>query len=644
MLSTWAFLIGLLAMGDTNTDPETYSMIVPDGLISAPLGASITLPCSVSPAFSVVPHKIRWYRPNKFDTPILLYENRKVQKDPSDAQYRGRVSLVGQLDQGNLSMRLENLTLADRGEYVCYVHNTVWFEEGTVSVIAEVVGTLPVFSVSSGEEDKVNVTCMSEGWSPQPTLTWTGGGGESITLYHTVYSTDEQGLVRVSSWLLHSPSESEWLSCSVGLSDQDRREGRVVPYVCTTHKGAVIGIVISVVVVLILVPIIVLLYRKEQEKQDLQKQKDVLEKELHGTRSRLLKEKEELQAELHVTRSRLLKEKEVHRDALAGLQEQISKISTSRLGKIEGRNPLQNQGDNQTVMELRRNTEELSQKMCEVTRRLEEEIKELQQVLRNRAGHSQRQAVSDKEKEDDTTLPMLQRKLNEISNCASDLEDEVSQIDHQYQIDVTRRLEQQNKDDTTLPVLQRKLNEINNCVSDLEDEVSQIDLRYQMDENRRLKQQNEEMQRNMDKIINQHKEKINEDGTGGTGTDDQTVSSTQGMQRNMNETIKQEEQDINEMQKKMDEVVPQKHQTEQDGTGGTSTDDQTVSSTQEMQKKMDEVVPQKHQTEQDGTGGTGTDDQTVSSTQANKTRGRDTGMASQQTTSSHRTLYSGYRY
>ncbi|KAL2096885.1 hypothetical protein ACEWY4_006092 [Coilia grayii] len=241
--------------------------MVPDGPISAPLGASITLPCSVCPAFSVVPFRIRWHRLNQSNRPLLFYQKKQMQEEPADAQYKGRVSLVGQLDKGNVSMRLENLTLADRGVYVCLVRSPLWYEDANVTLNAEVVGTLSVLSVSSGEEDKVNVTCMSEGWSPQPTLTWTGGGGESITLYHTVYSTGtsmstqhtgteassvmaspplyllclsasgEQGLVRVSSWLLHSPSESEWLSCSVGLSDQDRREGRVVPYVCTTHKG-----------------------------------------------------------------------------------------------------------------------------------------------------------------------------------------------------------------------------------------------------------------------------------------------------------------------------------------------------------------------------------------------------------------------
>ncbi|XP_063048755.1 butyrophilin-like protein 3 [Engraulis encrasicolus] len=105
-----------------------------------------------------------------------------------------------------------------------------------MSVDVEVAGTLSFISITKGDGGQVNVTCVSDGWSPQPTVTWTGGGGE-IKGENTVYSTDEQGLVRVTSWLLHSPSESESLSCSVGLSDQDRREGRVVPYIYTSDQG-----------------------------------------------------------------------------------------------------------------------------------------------------------------------------------------------------------------------------------------------------------------------------------------------------------------------------------------------------------------------------------------------------------------------
>ncbi|XP_063049917.1 butyrophilin subfamily 3 member A2-like, partial [Engraulis encrasicolus] len=209
-------------------EPETFSLVIPEGPISALLGSSITLPCSVDPQFSVVSLKTTWYRPTKLNTPILQYENQKVQTDPSDALYRGRVSLVGQLDQGNVSMRLDKLTLEDGGEYVCYVQSNVWYEEATMSLVVEAVGSIPKLSSSKADGKQVNVSCVSDGWSPQPTVTWTGGGGEIITLHNVVYSTDDQGLVRVTSWLLRSASESESLSCSVGLSDQKKREGTIL--------------------------------------------------------------------------------------------------------------------------------------------------------------------------------------------------------------------------------------------------------------------------------------------------------------------------------------------------------------------------------------------------------------------------------
>lgn len=48
-------------------------------------------------------------------------------------------------------------------------------------------------------------------------------------LFPHVHPSGTTGLINVSSWVLVSPSESEWVSCSVGISDQDRRESRVRP-------------------------------------------------------------------------------------------------------------------------------------------------------------------------------------------------------------------------------------------------------------------------------------------------------------------------------------------------------------------------------------------------------------------------------
>ncbi|XP_063076144.1 butyrophilin subfamily 2 member A1-like [Engraulis encrasicolus] len=164
--------------------------------------------------------EIRWHRPDAYKVPILLQKTPVKPDQALDKQYSGRVSLVGAQEKGDVSMRLENITLADRGDYVCYAKSTQWYESATVNLQVR----------------------------------------------------DDDGLVGVSSWLLHSPSESEWITCSVGLSDQERRESKILPFIYRTQKepsssgsGGVTALFI--VTLLVLVALIIgmaVAYKKEK--------------------------------------------------------------------------------------------------------------------------------------------------------------------------------------------------------------------------------------------------------------------------------------------------------------------------------------------------------------------------------------------
>ncbi|KAI4905820.1 hypothetical protein NFI96_009212 [Prochilodus magdalenae] len=205
----------------------TFSLLVPDGYISARIGSSVVLPCGLSTTLDIKSYEVNWHRPNKKEDPVLLYKDQMVQENTGDPQYRGRVSLIGELENGNVSLKVENLTLADRGEYVCLVKSTEWYERASVNLNITVVGSPPLLSLAeSGEE--VNVTCVADGWSPNPILNWRDKKGKELRATVDHY-TNSVGLVSVSSWLLVSPSGSEWISCSVGLSDQEMKEGRVLP-------------------------------------------------------------------------------------------------------------------------------------------------------------------------------------------------------------------------------------------------------------------------------------------------------------------------------------------------------------------------------------------------------------------------------
>ncbi|KAJ8377411.1 hypothetical protein AAFF_G00260710 [Aldrovandia affinis] len=103
------------------------------------------------------------------------------------------------------------------------------------------LGSIPVLSVHPGVGgQQVNVSCVSDGWSPKPSLIWRNREGRELKDQQGLfYSTDPQGLVTVSGWLLFSPSDSEWLSCTVSLSGGDSREGRVAPHTPGTELGSI---------------------------------------------------------------------------------------------------------------------------------------------------------------------------------------------------------------------------------------------------------------------------------------------------------------------------------------------------------------------------------------------------------------------
>nr|XP_029529382.1 selection and upkeep of intraepithelial T-cells protein 6-like isoform X1 [Oncorhynchus nerka] len=241
---------------------ETFTLTVPNGPTSTLSGSSVSLLCQVSPLFNAEPLEVRWYRSSNIHSPALLYKDHKIQETPVDPRYRGRVSLTGGMERGNVSLTLERVTLEDRGEYVCQVSSEQWYEKASVFLTVNVTGSEPVLSVAEarGGGGQVNVTCSSEGWSPQPKLTWRNKEGAEIRNEQEVLNTsDPHGLVSVSSWLLYASSYSDWLACTVSLSEEAKREGRILPHTAVpgVYKEAfIVTLILSLVIICALCSVI----------------------------------------------------------------------------------------------------------------------------------------------------------------------------------------------------------------------------------------------------------------------------------------------------------------------------------------------------------------------------------------------------
>uniref|UniRef100_A0A4W4GMI2 Ig-like domain-containing protein n=1 Tax=Electrophorus electricus TaxID=8005 RepID=A0A4W4GMI2_ELEEL len=159
---------------------ESFSVSVPAPSVSAQMGMSIVLPCKVSLSLNDKLFEVRWYKNDAYDSPVLLYKDLEVQENVGASQYKNRVSLVGELEKGNISLKLDNLTLADRGEYVCLVKSFEWYDKASMTLNIIVIGSHPLISLADAV-DQVNVTCVSDGWSPKPSLTWRDKGGSLMS-------------------------------------------------------------------------------------------------------------------------------------------------------------------------------------------------------------------------------------------------------------------------------------------------------------------------------------------------------------------------------------------------------------------------------------------------------------------------------
>ncbi|KAI4880198.1 hypothetical protein NFI96_003826 [Prochilodus magdalenae] len=238
----WLFLS--LAFSHASTVPDSFSIEVPKTPVLGLFNGSMSLPCTVSDNMDVRQMEVRWYRASNYDTPVLLYKNGQIMEDTVDKQYQGRASLLGGLEKGDVSLKLDHLTVADDGSYTCQVKSERWYDKKDMTIGIQAVGATPILSVADAEGGHMNVSCHSRGWLPKPSLIWRDGEEKVLNhLSKDKFTTDSEGFFSVSSWLLYTPSDSGWLSCSVALSasNQDVRESRVLPHtpadlICSKKK------------------------------------------------------------------------------------------------------------------------------------------------------------------------------------------------------------------------------------------------------------------------------------------------------------------------------------------------------------------------------------------------------------------------
>ncbi|XP_042257878.1 CD276 antigen-like isoform X2 [Thunnus maccoyii] len=99
-------------------------------IITSP-GDDVILPCHLDPEFNVQRLTVEWSKPDLKPDPsdrlsrveyVHLYRNRREVPDMKIPAYLSRTELfTDELERGNISLKIMNVTLADEGRYRCLV-------------------------------------------------------------------------------------------------------------------------------------------------------------------------------------------------------------------------------------------------------------------------------------------------------------------------------------------------------------------------------------------------------------------------------------------------------------------------------------------------------------------------------------------
>uniref|UniRef100_A0AAY4DIS6 Butyrophilin subfamily 1 member A1-like n=1 Tax=Denticeps clupeoides TaxID=299321 RepID=A0AAY4DIS6_9TELE len=213
-------------------------------------GQSVVLPCWLSPAADAQAMEVRWYRPEQYSRPVLLYREQKILTSSQPERFRNRAALgsPGGLKRGNVSLRIDNVTFADAGPYECYVSSELLYSSALVFLNVSVLGSPLVLSVMKVRGDLVKVTCSSSGWYPEPQLLWSSDEKNGVAPEELHSSRGPEGLFSVQSSVLLSPSDGPSVSCSVSLpGSKDGKEAK--DHSATPWKSAFAVVMLMLVAV-----------------------------------------------------------------------------------------------------------------------------------------------------------------------------------------------------------------------------------------------------------------------------------------------------------------------------------------------------------------------------------------------------------
>uniref|UniRef100_A0A8C9VC58 Butyrophilin subfamily 1 member A1-like n=1 Tax=Scleropages formosus TaxID=113540 RepID=A0A8C9VC58_SCLFO len=209
-------LILLLLQQTTVSTLERFEVLGPAQPVVAVAGEDVVLPCYLKPNISAVDLRIEWFRVHTEDPLVHLYRDHEDRNENQLPSYRGRTLLFPEeLKKGNTSLKLFEIKGSDNGRYKCFVQSDEWFEESSIYLNIQAVGTHPVISNEGYKEGGISLVCESKGWYPQPQVLWMDSEGHNLTAGPTETERDSMDLFTVRQRVIVQETETNRFTCRV---------------------------------------------------------------------------------------------------------------------------------------------------------------------------------------------------------------------------------------------------------------------------------------------------------------------------------------------------------------------------------------------------------------------------------------------
>ncbi|XP_037400165.1 butyrophilin-like protein 8 [Pygocentrus nattereri] len=146
----------------------------PSGPLIAKLGGSMMLPCYIQAPLPLEVLEVEWKRADS-EALVHLFRDGEGKPEARDPAYSGRASFfTEEVERGNFSLLLTNLTTEDAGIYNCFVYGQQ--ETGQTSVDIEYLIVTGGHAVSAYAREDVTLNCSVDSHIPPELLeevSWT---------------------------------------------------------------------------------------------------------------------------------------------------------------------------------------------------------------------------------------------------------------------------------------------------------------------------------------------------------------------------------------------------------------------------------------------------------------------------------------